>query len=119
MFAKRNEFIFDVRRKERKGKYIIQFYTKETKRENKRDFTRMIREDKVHFTCEDEEEGYKERRKSIIKKRMDRVINIPETAKREAGNRNNESEQRKPSPSFSKSDKFISIKDKESRRVHL
>ena len=48
--------------------------------------------------CEDEEEeGYKERMKAI-KRKMERVISISETVEREANNRNNESEQRNPSP---------------------
>ena len=50
MFGKRNEFTFDVRRKGKKGKYIIQFHSKETKqREQKADFTRMKRKDNIHF----------------------------------------------------------------------
>ena len=41
---------------------------------------------------------------------MERVINISETTKREADNRNNENEQRNPPPSFSRSysGRFIS-----------
>ena len=44
-----------------------------------------------------EEKGYKEKGESI-KKEMEREINISETVKREASNRNNESEQRNPPP---------------------
>ena len=53
----------------------------------------------------------KKGRKGKHKERgMERVIRISETAKREANNKNNESEQRKPSPFFSRSysDRFIS-----------
>ena len=76
----------------------------------------MTRKDKIHFPCV--EEGYKEKHKE----RMERVINISETSKREANNRNNESELRNPSPFLlrSYSDRFIShIKAKESQRIHL
>ena len=48
--------------------------------------------------CEvEEEDGIKEREESIMRK-MERVISISEIAKREAKNRNNESEPRNPSP---------------------
>ena len=82
----------------------------------------MTKEKQDPFSlCEDEEKSYKEEKESIKREEMERVINTSETVKREADNRNNESELRNPSSSFSKStatDSFP-IKDKESRRIHL
>ena len=78
MLEKRNEFIFDAReRKGKKGKYIIQFHSKETKRTI--DFTIMIRKGQDPFFLvlrglqRNEEEKHKEE--------MRRVINISEQRK--------------------------------------
>ena len=49
MFGKRNGFIFDVRRKEkRKVHHPISL---KGNKENKEDFTRTTRKDKIHFPC--------------------------------------------------------------------
>ena len=63
MFAKRNEFTFDVRRKERKGKASTSSnFTQKKQRESKGDFTRMTRKDNIHFPF------VKMRRKRVTKK---------------------------------------------------
>ena len=58
----------------------------------------------------EEEEGYKERMEIVKKRNGESNQHISETAKREASNRNNESEPRNPSHSFSRrySGRFIS-----------
>ena len=65
-----------------------------------------------------EEGSYKEKEENKWEE-MEGLISISETSKREASNRNNESEPRNPSPSFLRdtvTDSFL-IKDKESRRT--
>ena len=65
VFGKRNDFTFDVWEIERKkGKYIIQFHSKETKTEQDR-FHENDKEGQDSFSlCEVEEESYKERMKA-------------------------------------------------------
>ena len=51
MFAKRNELIFDVCEK-RKGKGSTSSnFTQRKQKENKGDFIRMTRKDKIHSLC--------------------------------------------------------------------
>ena len=114
-------FWCEEEREEKKGKYIIQFHSKETKRESKADFTRMTKEGQDSFPFVWRWGGGGLQRKEWKKKerRMESVTNISETAKREANNRNNESEPRNPSPYFSRgvtmTDSLL-IKPKESWR---
>ena len=99
-----------MRRRKRKERQVHHPISLKGNKESKIDFTRMTKEGQDSFSlCEDEEEGYKEEEESI-KREMERVISISETAKREASNRNDESEPRNPSPFFSRSysGRFIS-----------
>ena len=97
--------------REGKGEYTIQNFTQKGKRvtslaikqtneinnkESKADSTGNDKEgqDPI-FLCEVEEEGFKEVRKAQREENGERVISIPETVKREAGNRNNASEPEK------------------------
>ena len=61
------------------------------------------------FLCDVEEEGFKEAKESTERKNEERVISIPETAKRGASNRNNASEPEKSTTFLmSSSGRFIS-----------
>ena len=64
-------------------------------KESKGDFTRMKMKNKIHFPCV---KMRKRGTKKGGKHKENGVISISEAAKREANNRNNESEQRNPSP---------------------
>ena len=84
-----------MRRRKKKGKASTPSnFTQRKNKERKEDFTRMTK-DKVHFPCVklmmmmmrlQRTEGKNK------EKRMERVIRISETVKREASNRINESE---------------------------
>ena len=116
-----NSFLWCERGKKERRKYIIQFHSKETKRARQISQEWQGRTKSIFLVWGWGGRGL-QRRKSTQRRKMERVINISETTKREAINRNNESEQRNPSPSFSQggtvADSFP-IKDKESWRVEF
>ena len=81
MFAKRNGFIFDVRGgKKRKGSTSSKF-TQRKQREQGRLHKKGKRRARSFSLCEDEEDEL-QKKEERIKKELERIINISETAKK-------------------------------------